>query len=278
MRYADSHMHLFQRGFPGLYGAWFPQGGELRAYESIREVHQIARSLVIGYEREDWAKGNNAYILKLSKTRDWMAPIAFCFPNRATTRQFCQWREAGFYGISLYLNQPSEVEQVLEWTEEEIQILNEWKAIISINIPMANISRLRPFLEKLPQARILISHLGLPEALNGKISEKQASERLKPLLQNADLPHLGVKISAFYAFGKYPHPHIEPLVRTLCAVFGEKRIYWASDFVPVLDYESFPQTLDSVHAVTTTLTPRTLGNLFHNNLTRVIQRVNRRSR
>lgn len=275
MRYADSHMHLFQRGFPGHYGAWFPNGGEVRAYESIRKVHPIARSLVVGYERDDWAKGNNAYILKLSQTRDWMAPVAFCFPNAATTRRLTQWRNAGFYGISLYLNQPSDVEQILEWPQEGIDLLNEWKAIISINVPMTNIARLRPFLEKLSQARILISHLGLPEALKDKLSAKQASERLKPLLQNADLPQLGVKISAFYAFGKYPHPHIEPLVRTLCAVFGEKRIYWASDFVPVLDHESFPQTLESVHAVTATLTPQARNNLFHNNLTRAIGRVNR---
>lgn len=274
MRYADSHMHLFQRGFPGHYGAWFPKGEEVRAYENIREVHQISRSLVVGYERDDWAKGNNTYILKLSKTREWMAPVAFCFTNRANARQFRRWREAGFYGISLYLNQSSDLEQVLQWPEEAIQVLNEWKAVVSINVPMANIARLRPFFSKLRQARILISHLGLPEPLQGKISMKQARERLQPLLQNADLPQLGVKISAFYAFGKYPHPHIEPLVHAVCAVFGEKRIYWASDFVPVLDHESFPQTLESVHAVTESLTTRARNHLFHHNLTRAIQRVN----
>lgn len=274
MRYADSHMHLFKNGFPGHYGALFPKGGELRVYRQFREVHKIERSLVVGYERDDWAKGNNDYILKLSREEEWMAPLAFCSSRTPVTeQQFLKWRDSGFYGISLYLNEAQDVDHVLQWSADVLRVLNDWKAIISINIPMANIERMRPFFSQLSQARILISHLGLPKLGEGKLTARQATESLKPLLQNADLEHLGVKVSAFYAFGKYPHPHISPLVDLICGVFGDKRIYWASDFVPVLDYESFAQTIQSVATVTAELPVTARKNLFADNLLRAIKRV-----
>lgn len=269
----DAHLHFFFKGFPGQYGALFPNGREIKTYEAMRKVHSIERSLVVGYERDSWAKGNNAYILKLSRTRDWMAPVAFCHAQNTPKQKLLHFKRSGYYGISLYLNTSEEVEGALKWTDSQTKILNEWKALISINVPMENISRLRPFFEQLPETRILISHLGSPAPLSQKISIRETEKRLAPLLHQADLPHLGVKVSAFYAFGKYPHPFILPYFETLFSKYGKTRMFWGSDFVPALDYESFSQTIDSVLNIASMLTPAERKALLGGNLKQTIQRV-----
>ena len=50
---ADSHIHLFENGYQN--------SGEntLESYLAIIEKFAISRALVVGYEGEPWAVGNN---------------------------------------------------------------------------------------------------------------------------------------------------------------------------------------------------------------------------
>ena len=270
MALADSHMHIFAPGFPGRYGALFPKGGELATYEAISKVHEIDRALVVGYEGDPWAAGNNRHIAKLAKDHSWMAPVAFV-AGEPSLRQLQQWWQAGFYGIVLYLNTDADCENVLSWGKETLDALNEKKAIISINAPITNIARLRPFFQSLPETRILLSHLGLPGAISPKTTAASASRLLAPLKKQGDLTHVGVKLSGFYACNAYPHTGVTPIVDTIRESFDDRRLYWASDFVPALDDVSFTQTIDGLrlHLAKGAQTKA----IFHDNLHRIIERV-----
>lgn len=238
MKLADAHIHLFQRGFPGRYGALFP-GGDLSVYEKMREVHSVGSALVVGYEGEPWARGNNRHIARLARLHSWMVPLAYSdpfhdvFPRRLVDR----WRQ-GFAGLSLYVFKKEEVDALNGLPSESIDLLNRHRAIISLNSPPDVAVQLRPFLERLDKTRILLSHLGMPEKMS------VALRQLRPVFTLAGLPHVGVKVSGAYALNAYPHQGLSGVVEKLSAAFGPSRLYWGSDFCPALDFVSFEQTIN----------------------------------
>lgn len=262
MKLADSHIHLFQRGFPGRYGALFPSGSEATVYETIRRAHRIDAALVVGYEGDRWAQGNNRYLAALAKTNAWMTPLAFCHPGTPpTVRQLAAWRSAGFSGLSLYAEKAADAEGLTRWPTHVLASLNERKAILSVNCPALLLGALAPFFERLENTRILISHLGSPSRLS------PASKVWKPILKLAKHPQIGIKLSGAYACGEYPHAGLSQAVNLLLQSFGAGRLYWGSDFSPALDHISFPQTLSAFDGLG--LPPQ----VFHDNLCRVIRRA-----
>lgn len=272
MPLADSHIHFFARGFPSRYGVMFPKGGDFAFYQAIRQVHDIDRALIVGYEGEPWAAGNNRHIARLAREHSWMAPLAFCSTtDRPTASRFSRWWKDGFYGISLYLDTDAACSGVLTWSDDILTLLNAHRAIISINVPITHIRSLRPFFKKLPETRILISHLGLPGTISPKATDSSTRRLLSPLMDQADLAHVGVKLSAFYACNAYPHPGLSPVVATIRSAFGDKRLYWASDFSPALDDVSFAQTIEGLRLHLGKGAPAKA--LFHDNLNRIIDRV-----
>lgn len=265
-------MHLFAGGYPGRYGTLFPKGGDLAVYNAIRGVHEIERALVVGYEGDPWAKGNNRYIARLAKTHTWISPVAFCTAARELdVATLEKWWKDGFCGIALYLGADADVDNVLAWSDEVVAALNAKRAIISINVPVASIDRLRPLFLRISEAQVLISHLGLPGSISAKTSAKSAAKTLAPLLRQADLSNVGVKISAFYACNAFPHVGIAPLVEALGAAFGTKRLYWGSDFSPALDDVSFPQTIEAVRGLCGKGFSK--ASIFHDNLNRILKGV-----
>lgn len=268
----DAHIHLFANGYRGEYGTLFPRGQELVVYEAIRRAHRIERALVIGYEGAPWAQDNNRYIARLSRERPWIVPLAFCSCSAApSTRQLEAWWKAGFSGIALYAAEASELRILLAWPEAVFTTLNEKRAIISLNVPADRFPCLRPFFLRLPETSILASHLGLPKGVTGKTITSFPKRTLAPLLHQADLPHLGVKLSGFYAYGDYPHAKIVPVLKMLRQAFGEKRLYWGSDFSPLLDKASFTQSIHAARVVP--WEPLQSKAIFHKNLSRIIERV-----
>ncbi len=266
MKLADAHMHLFAAGYPGRYGALFPKGGETAMYESIRRVHDIACALVVGYEGEPWSRGNNRYIARLAATRSWMAPLAYCSSASAPgVAHLRKWRGAGFAGVSWYVSNPREAEIVSACSDDAAALLNDWRAIVSVNCPPEVAEVLHPLFARLPETRILLSHLGLPGLLPG------ARANLGPVLRLASLPHVGVKVSAAYACNAHPHPGLTGLVAPLRRAFGESRLYWGSDFSPALDDVTFSQTV----AAFSGLAWESPEEVFSLNLRRLIGRVRR---
>lgn len=269
-RLTDSHIHLFAGGFPGAYGPLFPGGGEVKVYDAIRGVHNVERTLVIGYEGDEWAAGNNKYIAKLAQTHKWITPLAFCpVASSPSAKQLQALWKAGFYGITIYINNEDDANAVLSWGDEAIAGLDAKQAIVSINSPMALLRKLRPFIARFNSASVLISHIGLPGRIGPKTTEASARKLLAPLLALVDLPQVGVKFSGFYDSSAYPHEGMAPVQEVLKAEFGAKRLYWGSDFSPALDTVTYGQTIDAIIP----LKAAEQKAIFADNLIRVIDRV-----
>lgn len=242
---ADAHVHFFPQGYRRASGVALPDGRELTLYEELREVHRIGDVLAVGYEGEPAYRGNNRYLAELCAQRPWLHPLAY-FDAEAppTAETLVRLRGEGFFGISLYLSDPSRAEAFTRWPEAVLALLNRQRAIISLNLPCRHLPVVSQFLEKLRHCRVLISHLGLPTQRPGVRLE----EELQPLAELARLPNLGVKASAFYAYGgagqDASHRGIEAVLEILLRAFGFERLYWGSDFSPALEFVSFEQTID----------------------------------
>ncbi len=249
MELTDAHVHFFRQGFQTKYGVLFPEEREIALYEGIRQAHQIGGVLAIGYEGEPAYHGNNRYLAELSASRPWVHPLAYFDAGSPPTAEAVAqlWRER-FVGISLYLTDGPRAEAFTQWPIDLIAALNEHRAIVSLNIPCHHLPIISPFLEKLHGCQILISHLGLPQQPH----EGDLLDKLRPLTALAQLPNLGVKASAFYAYGKawhdYPHRIAHNAFEILLEAFGFERLYWGSDFSPALEFVSIPQTIEALLA------------------------------
>jgi predicted TIM-barrel fold metal-dependent hydrolase len=77
-----------------------------------------------------------------------------------------------------------------------------------------------------PKTRVVIDHFARIGA-NGTLPP----EELEQLSQLADFENTFVKTSAFYALGAKtpPYDDLAPMLRTLHAAFGARRLMWGSD-------------------------------------------------
>lgn len=268
MTLADAHIHLFAGGYPGRFGALFPRGGELRVYEAFRRAYQVRRALVVGYEGQPWSRGNNQYLARLAARHAWIAPLAYCTLSRfPRARQIGTWRQKGFAGLSWYITSQNEEDTLRNSPQEVWKMLNAWRAVISVNTTAETAGRLHEIFSRLPETRILVSHLGLPGQLPG------ARKHLPPVLKLASLPHVGIKLSGAYACGAFPHPGLKGLLSDLRNAFGEQRLFWGSDFSPALDQVTFEQTV----APFAEMSWNNPADVFSRNLTRILGRVRRAS-
>lgn len=244
---ADSHIHLFQPGFvetlPASCRRITPD--ETTLYEALAAKHNIKTALVVGYEADAAYQGNNDYLATLIPIHTWVRPVAFYANPAAITLESLETRRAqGFVGISMYLFDKTEAllnsvpEQIWRWLVE-----HRW--LLSINSTAEQWLGWHGILQRFPDLRLLISHLGLPKA---PTSTDEAAENLATVTALAKFPQVYTKLSGFYALSnpahEYPHRAGWPLVGVLLDHFGPKRLLWGTDFSPALEFVSFPQTLD----------------------------------
>lgn len=248
MRLADSHIHLFRHGYkrdglPSLFGA-----GDVEAYEAIRQLHNIDLALVVGYEADGIDPGNNAYIRDLAANHGWIRTVAYVDPrSRPAVAEIAALLEQGHRGLALYLTAPDRIQALLTWPREIWDLLQTWKAVISLNVRADVIDPLRPLIAAVPQVSFLFSHLGLPGIVPSDIRSDMLDLRLRPLVALQDLSNVFVKISGLYATSDPPHayPHVGSafVIRRILSAFGPSRCLWGSDFAPALEFISFPQTI-----------------------------------
>lgn len=102
-------------------------------------------------------------------------------------------------------------------------------------------------LEQHPDLRLLVSHMGLPDAATGDEDDLPAGQKLADVLPLAKYPGVHIKLSGFYALATpdygYPHTATHPFVKTVLDAFGDDRLLWGSDFPPSLDFITLKQTL-----------------------------------
>ena len=243
---ADAHFHLFRGGFPGVYGRPLI-ANEVDVYEAFRARHGIAAGLVVGYEGEGIDPRNNAYIRELAATRPWMTTVAYVeaksLPSPAAVTALTA---QGHAGLAVYATDTEAATALSQWNPDIWGALSAQNAILSFNIDLQHVERLRPIAATATGCTFLVSHMGMPAPSVTPPDAATAEARLAPLLALAAVPTVMVKLSGFYAATEpthdYPHAAAVPLVRILLERFGSERCVWGSDFSPALDHVSFAQS------------------------------------
>ncbi len=246
---ADAHAHFFHAG----YVAILPddcrriQPDEVTLYQGLARQYGVQQVLAVGYEGEKWAVGNNRYLSRLAASLPWLRPVAFVAePAKLQLATLENWRQESFVGLSFYCFDASQIASLGQVSPEIWRWLAAQRWLVSVNSRGEHWAAWLPLLERQPDLRLLVSHLGLPPAVSEVPAEAAARQALKDILALARFPGVQVKLSGFYALAQpgydYPHQAAWPYVEILLAAFGSTRLLWGSDFSPSLEWLSFPQT------------------------------------
>jgi predicted TIM-barrel fold metal-dependent hydrolase len=264
---ADAHVHLFTPGYVNLLPESCRRAApdEVTLYEAYAERYGIRRALVVGYEGQPWAAGNNAYLARLAARHTWVRPTAFAPPAALSLAALEGWQRVGFVGVSLYLFEREGLAALAAVPGEVWVWLAERRWLVSVNARGEAWGAWAPILERHPELRVLASHLGLPP-IRAAEEEPGADAALAPVLGLARFPHTYVKLSGFYALSDpghdYPHRQAWPYVAALAGAFGPRRLLWGSDYSPSLEWVSFPQTfglLEQIPALDAAALPLVAG-------------------
>lgn len=246
---ADAHIHLFEKRFPGSFtGRAGMQMDEAPFYASLAKEHQVGRALVVGYEGQDWAKGNNKFIAKMASEYPWVRPAAYVHLDAPPTlKDLDELRHQRFVGVSLYVFGQDSVDLLRQLSDERWSWFAEHQWLISLNSRGKDLLGWVPILERHRDLRLVVSHLGLPPRTATPPTRNDARAAMDEVVNLARFPAVHVKLSGFYALSDpaydYPHRSAWPYVEALIEAFGVRRLLWGSDFTPSLDHLSYPQTL-----------------------------------
>jgi L-fuconolactonase len=244
---ADAHLHLFRHGYPGIYGrSLLPK--DVDVYEAFRQKHGITAGLIVGYQGDGIDPENNAHIRALAVTRPWMATLAYVEPAALPSPAAIEALIAsGHAGLAIYVPGDVAVAALSAWDPATWRALDAVGAAVSFNVGLPQVGILAMIAEAAPRCRLIVSHMGLPEARAKPPSPEAARAELAPLLALAAHPNVFVKLSGFYAVSEpshaWPHEPAAPFVMALLERFGIDRCLWGSDFSPALDHVSFVQTI-----------------------------------
>jgi L-fuconolactonase len=243
---ADAHVHFFAAGFRGRYGRASSGGDDLAAYQSLRDEHRIDTVLALAWEGagERHYKANNEYVARIGEEQDWVAPLM------DADLEAPRIPPAPFLGMALYLMTHDDVRSFALWPQDVIDEMARRNMLVSVNAVPATLNAASDSLHRLAGCRILVSHLGQPGRYNGPPSDNEIASDLGPLLSLARLAHVGVKLSGLYDLTEpthaYPHHALRGIIDRIASAYGTERLYWGSDFSPVLDHVSFVQAIDAV--------------------------------
>jgi L-fuconolactonase len=249
-RRADSHMHLFQPGYadslPGSCRRVQPD--EITLYQALSEQFGVQQALVVGFEGEPWASGNNRYLAELAASHAWIKPVAYVDElAQFDVRKLADWQEDAFIGVSMYLLTEPAVSTLSLVPDETWSWLVQERWLVSVNSSGNLWEAWTPILERHPELRLLVSHLGLPRAVAEAPDATTARNELGAVCSLARYPGVHVKLSGFYALSEpryaYPHRATWPYVEVLLEDYGPSRLLWGSDFSPSVEWVSFPQTV-----------------------------------
>jgi predicted TIM-barrel fold metal-dependent hydrolase len=246
---ADAHLHFFRPGYAGVLppSCRRVEPDEVTLYAALARQYDIRQVLAVGYEGEPWAAGNNRYLAELAAEHGWIRPVAFVdAPAALDAGELERLAGQGFVGLSLYLFQDRPLDALEQAPGDVWGWLERRRWLISVNSRGQRWAAWETILARHPDLRLLVSHLGLPPALERPPSAAAAREALGPVLELARFGGARIKLSGFYALTTpgydYPHRAAWPYVELLLEAFGAARLLWASDFSPSLEWVSFPQT------------------------------------
>jgi L-fuconolactonase len=156
-----------------------------------------------------------------------------------------------FTGVMLIdVNQDDAVERLGQWAEggafSGIRMVGDtyrthprvWREAVSRNLniivyaepTMASVADLLlDFIAECPEARIVLSHLGMPD--EGEAPDFKSSDRILAL---ASSPNVYVQVSGMHMFTSRPYESLKGLVSRLSSSFGPQRLIYGSNY-PVME-------------------------------------------
>jgi predicted TIM-barrel fold metal-dependent hydrolase len=241
---ADSHIHIFENGYKNSGES------EISSYEELIKDHSIKCALVVGYEGESWATGNNVYISSLAQTRKWIHPLAFLEVRNLHATNLESLLVLGFEGISLYIFSESEVSDLLAVDESLWAWLVDHNWMISVNSKSKFWDGWLEVMRTQPELTLLISHLGLPSVDPQNLARMSIAQELSAVEKLHKYPNVYLKLSGFYALEQvnptYPYPSLRNYLSYIVDNFDLNRLIWGSDFTPALITVTFPQTFEHI--------------------------------
>lgn len=267
---ADSHIHLFENGYKDS------GDDEVSHYENLIKTYSINCALVVGYEGEPWASGNNAFIASLAETRPWMFPLAFLHPQELNVDQFDTLLQLGFDGITLYLFSQEDEENLLCVDVATWQWLVDHHWLVSVNSKGDCWKAWLKVLSRTPDLNLLISHLGLPTVSQSLTAPIDIDAQLSVIKEIYEFKSVHLKLSGFYALEPttpiYPYPTLDHYLQYIVENFEVDRLIWASDFAPALSVVTFPQTFQHFSQLPF-LNPQDLSKILNQNLSNLLSRL-----
>lgn len=242
-------MHLFPKGYRGPSFSSRPgvKLDEAACYMSLAKEHHVRCALVVGYAAEPWCADNNRFLARMVVRHPWVRPTAFVpLDDLPTVARLERFRRERFVGISLYVFGKAACAAVGSIRDDVWSWIEAHRWLISVNSRDENWLVWQPILARHPQLRLIVSHLGLPPRRRLAPNRTETRRALATVLALARFPRVRVKLSGFYALSDpghdYPHRAAWPYVEALAETFTTRRLLWASDFSPCLDWLTFPQT------------------------------------
>jgi L-fuconolactonase len=237
---ADSHIHLFANGFNDS------GDDEVSQYENLIGKYSIDCALVVGYENQSWASGNNAYIASLAKSRPWLHPLAFVRIEVLAVGQLNSLVDSEFEGISLYILTEADAIALLAINENVWEWLIDHNWIVSVNSSGELWNSWQEILKRFPTLVLLISHLGLPSIDRDQLTNEDIRDTMSDIQFLCKYDNVYLKLSGFYALEpaspNYPYSTIDHYLRYIFENFSIERLLWGSDFTPALTSVTFDQT------------------------------------
>lgn len=247
----DTHVHLWEKPWEGCAVGTL-RSGKLDQYNvllKLMEKNGIERACIVAANSAEEPK-NNEFVAELCRKHPKQFVMMSEFPllspdrDRLLERTIKEWPAIGFrYGVPR--NESPDT-----WSDPDHgrfwQRANEAKMCVALNLAPHQSAKLAPLVQRCPDIRWLIDHMGRPK-------HDMTDEQYRPVLDLAKYPNVFVKVSGFYAFTadavEYPYADLHRFVIALRDAFGAKRLMWASDYPPVLEFSSYEQTYSCLRHV-----------------------------
>lgn len=137
-------------------------------------------------------------------------------------------RDARVLGIRLAFRREPHATWLTDGTSDWV-----WPEAEQLGVPImvyapGRLPEIAARVRKHPGLSIIADHMGLLPSARGTERDQQLSD----LLAMAELPNVGVKLSALplYSDGEYPLADLHPMIRRIIEAFGPDRSFWGSDF------------------------------------------------
>ncbi len=244
---------------------WLCVHGRWSRYDALMDTYRVKLALIVGPPESSYP-GNNDFVAGLASEFDWLRPVAALRVPELTVDRLEALADP-FIGVALYTASKMDDGRLESAALQEVPSnVWEWlvrrRWLVSVNdvclsrSPDSGWAAWLNVLEDYPELRLLVSHLGLPEAApdappgTAHWTVEQCRERIADVLAFAAYPGPRVKLSGFYALTSpshdYPHETAWGYVEALLEEYTASRLLWASDYPPALTGGdlSFPQTID----------------------------------